>query len=72
MSKLMTAFGAPVPDNQNTQTAAPRGPTLLQDVWPLEKLAARSKPLSAKRRASFASRVDAFAGCADQEPSVSL
>lgn len=30
--KLTTAFGAPVPDNQNTLTAGPRGPALLQDV----------------------------------------
>ena len=29
--KLTTAAGAPVPDNQNVQTAGPRGPTLLQD-----------------------------------------
>ena len=37
--KLTTAAGAPVPDNQNVQTAGPRGPMLLQDVWFLEKLA---------------------------------
>jgi len=37
--KLTTAVGAPVPDNQNTMTAGPRGPALLQDVWFLEKLA---------------------------------
>jgi catalase len=36
--KLTTDAGAPVPDNQNVQTAGPRGPTLLQD-WFLEKLA---------------------------------
>ena len=35
--KLTTAFGAPVPDNQNIQTAGARGPALLQDVWFLEK-----------------------------------
>src|SRR4030095_11744147 len=39
MKKLTTAFGAPVVDNQNVQTAGPRGPALLQDVWFLEKLA---------------------------------
>ena len=33
MSKLTTAAGAPVPDNQNSMTAGPRGPMLLQDVW---------------------------------------
>lgn len=37
--KLTTAAGAPVPDNQNTMTAGPHGPVLLQDVWLLEKLA---------------------------------
>jgi catalase len=31
-AKLTTAAGAPVVDNQNTQTAGPRGPVLLQDV----------------------------------------
>ena len=32
MSKLTTAAGAPVADNQNVMTAGPRGPMLLQDV----------------------------------------
>ncbi|WP_376991884.1 catalase [Bordetella pertussis] len=36
---LTTAAGAPVADNNNTMTAGPRGPPLLQDVWFLEKLA---------------------------------
>jgi catalase len=35
--KLITAAGAPAVDNQNTMTAGPRGPVLLQDVWYLEK-----------------------------------
>jgi hypothetical protein len=39
MKKLTTAFGAPVRDNQNIQTAGKRGPALLQDVWFLEKMA---------------------------------
>src|ERR1700753_4277514 len=39
MNKLTTAFGAPVVDNQNIQTAGRRGPALLQDVWLMEKLA---------------------------------
>jgi catalase len=38
MKMLTTEFGAPV-DNQNIQTAGPRGPALLQDVWFFEKLA---------------------------------
>ena len=35
---LTTDFGAPVPDNQNSLTAGPRGPLLAQDVWLHEKL----------------------------------
>lgn len=37
--RLTTANGASVGDNQNSQTAGSRGPTLLQDVHLLEKLA---------------------------------
>lgn len=37
--KLTSANGAPVPDNQNTATAGPRGPALLEDFWLQEKLA---------------------------------
>lgn len=37
--KLTTSWGAPVGDNQNSMTAGQRGPTLLQDVHLLEKLA---------------------------------
>ena len=36
---LTTNAGSPVEDNQNTITAGPRGPVLLQDYWLLEKLA---------------------------------
>lgn len=36
---LTTASGIPVADNQNTLTAGPRGPVLLQDFHLLEKLA---------------------------------
>jgi catalase len=36
---LTTAAGIPVPDNQTSLTAGPRGPTLLQDHYLLEKLA---------------------------------
>ena len=36
---LTTAAGIPVPDNQNSITAGPRGPVLLQDFHLLEKLA---------------------------------
>jgi catalase len=37
--QLTTSWGAPVGDNQNSMTAGQRGPTLLQDVHLLEKLA---------------------------------
>jgi catalase len=47
---LTTAAGAPVVDNQNTQTAGPAGPLLLQDVWHLEKLAHFSREVIPERR----------------------
>jgi len=37
--KLTTSTGAPVGDNQNSMTAGTHGPTLIQDVHLLEKLA---------------------------------
>jgi len=37
-TRLTTAGGAPVPDNQNSVTAGPRGPVLLQDWQLIEKL----------------------------------
>ena len=36
--KLTTESGAPVPDNQHSQTAGPGGPVLVQDMHLLEKL----------------------------------
>ncbi len=36
---LTTAVGAPVPDNQHSETAGPAGPVLIQDHHLLEKLA---------------------------------
>ncbi|PRY04468.1 catalase [Paraburkholderia sp. BL25I1N1] len=50
MKKLTTAAGAPVVDNQNTQTAGARGPALLQDVWLLEKLAHFDREVIPERR----------------------
>ena len=50
MKKLTTAAGAPVVDNQNTQTAGARGPVLLQDVWHLEKLAHFAREVIPERR----------------------
>ncbi len=37
--RLTTASGAPVADNQNSLTAGPRGPVLMQDFWLIEKMA---------------------------------
>jgi catalase len=48
--KLTTAAGAPVADNQNVETAGPRGPMLLQDVWHLEKLAHFHREVIPERR----------------------
>ena len=50
MTKLTTAAGAPVVDNQNVMTAGPRGPMLLQDVWHLEKLAHFAREVIPERR----------------------
>src|ERR1700732_5029313 len=50
MKKLTTEFGAPVVDNQNIQTAGPRGPALLQDVWFFEKLAHFDREVIPERR----------------------
>ncbi len=48
--KLTTVAGAPVADNQNSMTAGPRGPMLLQDVWFLEKLAHFDREVIPERR----------------------
>ncbi|MDM0015060.1 catalase [Variovorax sp. J22P168] len=50
MKQLTTAQGAPVQDNFNTQTAGPRGPVLLQDVWLLEKLQSFNREVIPERR----------------------
>ncbi|WP_026817909.1 catalase [Arthrobacter castelli] len=47
---LTTASGAPVADNQNSMTAGPRGPMLLQDLWFLEKLAHFDREVIPERR----------------------
>ena len=36
---VTTSFGAPIPDNQNSVTAGPRGPMLMKDYQQIEKLA---------------------------------
>ena len=40
---LTTAGGMPVADNQNTITAGPRGPVLMQDFHLFEKLAHQNR-----------------------------
>jgi hypothetical protein len=44
------AAGVAVVDNCNIQTAGPRGPALLQDVWLLEKLAHFHREVIPERR----------------------
>lgn len=41
--RMTTSAGAPVPDNQNSETAGARGPVLLQDYMLLEKLAHQNR-----------------------------
>lgn len=50
MSKLTTAFGAPVVDDDNILTIGPRGPALLQDIWFLEKMANFDREVIPERR----------------------
>lgn len=40
---MTTTSGAPIPDNQNSITAGPRGPLLMQDYQLLEKLAHQNR-----------------------------
>ncbi|WJF92111.1 catalase [Paraburkholderia bonniea] len=47
---LTTAAGAPVGDNQNSETAGPRGPVTLQDFWLIEKLAHFDREVIPERR----------------------
>ncbi|WP_037493847.1 catalase [Sphingomonas sp. PAMC 26605] len=49
-TRLTTAFGAPVVDNENSITAGPRGPLLMQDVWLIEKLANLNREIIPERR----------------------
>ncbi|HSI59699.1 MAG TPA: catalase [Ideonella sp.] len=50
MKQLTHANGSPVVDNQSIQTAGPRGPALLQDIWLLEKLAHFDREVIPERR----------------------
>ncbi|MEX0693245.1 MAG: catalase [Rhodospirillales bacterium] len=49
MKKLTTTAGAPIADNQNSQTAGPRGPLLMQDYQLIEKLAHQNRERIAER-----------------------
>jgi len=48
--RLTSTNGRPIADNTNVQTAGPRGPVLLQDVWFLEKLAHFDREVIPERR----------------------
>jgi catalase len=50
IGKLTTVAGMPVVDNNNVETAGPRGPMLLQDIWFLEKLAHFDREVIPERR----------------------
>jgi catalase len=47
---LTHATGTPVADNVNVQSAGPRGPVLLQDIWLIEKLAHFDREVIPERR----------------------
>lgn len=49
-NKLTTAAGAPVADNNNSLTAGPRGPQLMQDVWYFEKMGHFNREVIPERR----------------------
>src|SRR5436309_11692142 len=42
-NQLTTSAGNPVADNQNSETAGPRGPLLMQDYQLIEKLAHQNR-----------------------------
>ncbi|MDM0032023.1 catalase [Variovorax sp. J22P271] len=48
--EVLRATGAPVVDNLNIQTAGPRGPALLQDIWLIERLAHFDREVIPERR----------------------
>lgn len=49
-SELRTAAGAPVASNQDTMSAGPRGPLMLQDIWQIEKNAHFNREIIPERR----------------------
>ena len=48
--KLTNEAGAPVAENRNSQTAGPRGPMMMQDVWYMEKIAHFDREVIPERR----------------------
>ena len=48
--RLTNNFGMPIPDNQNSRTAGPRGPMLMEDVWFQEKMANFNREVIPERR----------------------
>ncbi len=48
--QLRTHVGAPVSNNQDSMTAGPRGPVLMQDVWYMEKMAHFDREVIPERR----------------------
>ena len=48
--KLTTNAGCPVAHNQDSMTAGPRGPILMEDVWLLEKIANFDREVIPERR----------------------
>ncbi len=49
-NKLTNAVGAPIPDNENSITAGPRGPVVFNDVWLMEKMAHFNREVIPERR----------------------
>lgn len=48
--KLTNEVGAPVPENEHSITAGPRGPVVMQDVWLMEKMAHFDREVIPERR----------------------
>lgn len=48
--RLTSINGAPVPDNNHSLTAGPRGPMAMQDIWYLEKLGHFDREVIPERR----------------------
>ncbi|MEJ7157494.1 catalase, partial [Staphylococcus capitis] len=48
--KLTGLFGAPVSDRENSMTAGPRGPLLMQDIYFLEQMSHFDREVIPERR----------------------